>query len=426
MGRNLISVIILTLIGSATALQAQDLSGTWQGADRSQHVLKLRKASGGYRGDFYNLGNDTYGATRNGNTISAVSVDGRAIRFSLDNTAGTFEGSLAEDGQTITGTWQAFGPAHPLNLSRTTKNTTWIIDPSPHASRFVTVQQDVKLEVLDWGGSGPPLIFLAGLGNTAHVFDDLARKFIDRHHVYAITRRGFGVSSAPQLTDENYDADRLGDDVLAVISTLKIEKPVLAGHSVAGEELSSIGTRHPEKIAGLIYLDAVYQRSFYYPAYADLAVEVSSVKRDLGQIFEADGSSARTLALIARIQGALPNLEKALQTTAEDYKGMPDAVPPSKPNDLAGARIMSNERQYGAVKVPALAILAMPKQCPGGCDNPTQQRIMAGDAARAELFEKQTPGSHVVRLPHANHYVWRSNEADVLREMNAFMNGLSR
>ena len=107
-----------------------------------------------------------------------------------------------------------------------------------------------------------PLIFLAGLGNTAHVFDTLAPKFTDRHHVYAITRRGFKPSSAPPTTNENYDADRLGDDVLAVIDVLKLDRPVLAGHSIAGEELSSVGTRHPEKVAGLVYLDAIYQYSF--------------------------------------------------------------------------------------------------------------------------------------------------------------------
>jgi non-heme chloroperoxidase len=31
------------------------------------------------------------------------------------------------------------------------------------------------------------------------------------------------------------------------------------------------------------------------------------------------------------------------------------------------------------------------------------------------------PGARVVRLAHANHYVFISNEADVLREMRAFL-----
>jgi pimeloyl-ACP methyl ester carboxylesterase len=44
--------------------------------------------------------------------------------------------------------------------------------------------------------------------------------------------------------------------VLAVCDSLKLNRPVLIGHSIAGEELSSIGSRHPEKVAGLIYLDA--------------------------------------------------------------------------------------------------------------------------------------------------------------------------
>ena len=47
-------------------------------------------------------------------------------------------------------------------------------DPSPHTVRFVTVDDGVRLEVLDWGGSGRPVVLLAGGGNTAHVFDDFA------------------------------------------------------------------------------------------------------------------------------------------------------------------------------------------------------------------------------------------------------------
>ena len=49
-------------------------------------------------------------------------------------------------------------------------------DLSPHSTRFVTVEKGVRLEVLDWGGSGRPLVLLAGGGDTAHVFDDFAPK----------------------------------------------------------------------------------------------------------------------------------------------------------------------------------------------------------------------------------------------------------
>ena len=61
--------------------------------------------------------------------------------------------------------------------------------------RMTRIAPGVWLEALDWGGSGAPLVFLAGLGNTAHVFDDFAPQFTDSFHVIGITRRGFGASS---------------------------------------------------------------------------------------------------------------------------------------------------------------------------------------------------------------------------------------
>jgi pimeloyl-ACP methyl ester carboxylesterase len=106
-------------------------------------------------------------------------------------------------------------------------------------TQFVDVQPDVKLEVLDWGGTGRNLVLLAGLGNTAHVFDSLGPKLAAHYHVIGITRRGFGQSSAPQT---GYDPRRLGDDVVAVLDALHITDPVLVGHSIAGEELSAVST----------------------------------------------------------------------------------------------------------------------------------------------------------------------------------------
>ena len=160
-------------------------------------------------------------------------------------------------------------------------------DPSPHSVQFVTVDEKVQLEVLDWGGGNPgkapgkSVVLLAGLGNTAHVFDDFAPKLTAAYHVYGITRRGYGASSAPEA---GYSADRLGDDVLAVIDALKLDRPVLAGNSLAGEELSSVGSRHPEKVAGLIYLDAAYSYAYYDRTRGDLFFDLLDLERKLAQL----------------------------------------------------------------------------------------------------------------------------------------------
>src|ERR1700691_2564381 len=148
--------------------------------------------------------------------------------------------------------------------------------------QFVTVEPRVKLEVLDWvgpqdGSKARPLVFLSGLGDTAHVYDQFAPQFTSHHHVYGITRRGFGASSKPEPTDANYSADRLGDDVVAVIDALKLDRPVVAGHSIAGEELSWMGSRYPKKVAGLIYLDAGDYYGFYDQARGNSWIDMLEV-----------------------------------------------------------------------------------------------------------------------------------------------------
>jgi non-heme chloroperoxidase len=67
----------------------------------------------------------------------------------------------------------------------------------------------------------------------------------------------------PPVTGDDYSANRLGGDVVAVLDKLALQKPVLVGHSIAGEELSSIGSRFPARVAGLVYLDAGYP--YFFP-----------------------------------------------------------------------------------------------------------------------------------------------------------------
>jgi non-heme chloroperoxidase len=149
----------------------------------------------------------------------SVTLNGSTLRlvFHLWQVQGAYEATRQPDGASITGTWIEDGNRLPLDLQRATRETTWPIDPSPHKVRFVPVERNVKLEVLDWGGTGRPVVLLTGLGDNAHVYDHFAPKLTSRYRVYGITRRGFGASSAPVPTSVSYSADRLGDDVLAVL-----------------------------------------------------------------------------------------------------------------------------------------------------------------------------------------------------------------
>jgi pimeloyl-ACP methyl ester carboxylesterase len=125
-------------------------------------------------------------------------------------------------------------------------------------TRFVQVDSGVRLEVVDWGGHGAPLVFLAGAGNIAHVFDEFAPRFTNSFHVIGITRRGYG-ASAGALPPR--DLDTLVADITRVLDKLGVGAVTLVGHSIAGEEMTRFAELHKERCAGLVYLDAAYDRT---------------------------------------------------------------------------------------------------------------------------------------------------------------------
>src|SRR5579864_3697735 len=180
-------------------------------------------------------------------------------------------------------------------------------------AQFVDVRPNVKLKVLDWGGTGRNLVLLAGLGSTAHVFDSLGPRLAAHYHVVGITRRGFGQSSAPQT---GYEPRRLGDDVVAVLDALHITDPVLVGHSIAGEELSAVSTYHPGRAAALIYLDAGGTFALYNPKYGDYTPALAQLRDDLSSLQKNlfdDGLISKTLTDMALFQANLANLQAEVE-----------------------------------------------------------------------------------------------------------------
>jgi len=304
-------------------------------------------------------------------------------------------------------------------------------DPSPHTTRFVTVEKGVRLELLDWGGSGRPLVLLAGGGDTAHVFDDFAPKLTASFHVYGITRRGFGESG---FSPKGYGADRLGDDVLAVLDALKLEKPVLVGHSLGGEELSSVATRYPNRVAGLVYLEAAYPYAFDNGKGPTMR-EFQNLKKVAPQAPPPSGSalasfSALQQACLRALGFTYPEgeLRQQFTTTPEGRVG--------KERDFPGDAVMlEGMKKYSNILVPALVIFAIPhapaKWMSDSTDPKVREAAKAFDTAedaltakQAKIFEEGVPTAHVVRLPGADHYVYLSNETDVLREMKSFLSTL--
>ncbi|MDF4025735.1 alpha/beta fold hydrolase [Luteibacter sp. PPL201] len=345
--------------------------------------------------------------------------------------------------------------------------STFKAESSSYHQQFVAVADGVRLEVLDWGGTGRPLVLLAGLGNTAHVFDSIAPELARHFHVYGITRRGFGASSVPK---NGYGADQLADDVMAVVKALGIDRPIIAGHSIAGEELSAIGTHYQGKIAGLIYLDAAHEYAIYDPARGAYHPDLSHLSAQISRMHDDPTDKAQMTKLLNDVNVLQRSLGSELAGVAADDASTTGAPPSGPtPKELAsfpafrcfvsaqlggvipedeirqtiatGARgvvgdqkapafvynaILEGQERFHAPNVPILDIVPVPRtsDLPVGTDEAKRQ---AADAMHTRTQEQeiatllgQQTSAKIVRIPHGHHFVFLSNPAEVVDAITKF------
>jgi len=295
--------------------------------------------------------------------------------------------------------------------------------PAP-SSRVIPISTAVALEVVDWGGRGAPLVFLAGLGNTAHVFDTFAPRFTDRFHVVGITRRGFGASAGAPPPN---DLDTLVADVVAVLDSLRLGRVVLVGHSIAGEEMTRFAERYRARCAGLVYLDAAYDRS----GIDTLASKQPSTPGP--RISAADTATFATVrALYARVLG-VEEPESDIRATerfdaADRYQG--SVTPESLKARIASVKQVA---RYGRAHCRALAVYALPDSVVDvvpyykelDATGRTQadsllrfvEAVVADSRARIGLL----PQFEVFDVHNSNHYVFLQHTREVAAAMRTFL-----
>jgi non-heme chloroperoxidase len=307
-------------------------------------------------------------------------------------------------------------------------DSTWH-DPSPHKILRVAVAPGVRLEVLDWGGSGPPLVFLAGFGNSAHVFDNFAPEFVRHFHVLAITRRGFGASDK---ATSGYDTTTLARDIVRVLDSLGIPRASFAAHSFGGSELNYLAVHYSKRIVRLVYLDAaVDHRELYdspgwldafpteppYPSYGDYGSNSIPAWQLWAERLSGPGYPEAEIRSMFRLDDtgtvtgriAADSIDRVLQ------RGTLPA-------------------QLTSIRVPVLAIYAIPGSAPvmfpfwNALDPTARARaqkhfeiISAAWEAQVERFRRQVERVRVREIPGGRHYVFLTHPGEVRHEMLEFL-----
>lgn len=294
-----------------------------------------------------------------------------------------------------------------------------------------------KIHYIDYGGEGQTLVFLSGLGNSAHIFDDFAQRFINNFHVIAVTRRGFGESGRPE---EGYDTERLTEDVRELFDSLHLTKVILLGHSIAGDELTEFAVRYPERTSGIIYLDGAYDRSnttirLLTLAFTDHAPPTPPAAED-----DECSSKEKYREYLKDIYGVYFPMSEVTATRIFDEHGtyLHDAS-----NGAANMKIVSGEKEpeYSKVISPALAIYSVNRNLEtdyawtkkmffgrGVVETKAMRALFAQqnwESTQREKFADELNGAKIIEIAGASHYIFISHPDFVENEIKKFLMNLN-
>ena len=281
------------------------------------------------------------------------------------------------------------------------------MDTSSSKSDFVKVN-GIRLHYLDWGGEGPALVFLTGMGCSVYIFKSFAPRFADKFHVLALDRRGHGDSDYPE---SGYDPDTLTEDLRQFLDALKIDQVILVGHSMARIELSRFAALYPERLLKIIFLDAAYDSS-------SLEFQTVMSKNPLPEIVPAwpkdnPDNFEDFVATLKRLNPALAMIwgEVMEEQTRHTVKTTLDGKVADKMSEAISRAIKdtlaSHEPEYSKIRAPVLSIFVMRDGYDFLSDYMTEeQQVQLLDYSRTvlepyrkkyiEQFQRSVPHARVV------------------------------
>lgn len=135
------------------------------------------------------------------------------------------------------------------------------------------------------GGSGPPLVLLHGRGLAATTWAPWLLPLARSHRVIALDLPGFGATPAGQLRPGGAEEglNYFVEPVAALLAALRLEQPVVIGHSLGGFVAVELALRHAVTPSALVLIGAMgVGPKMSYPARAFFLAGPERVARAVG------------------------------------------------------------------------------------------------------------------------------------------------
>lgn len=297
------------------------------------------------------------------------------------------------------------------------------VGASPRAG-FVEVQ-GVRLQYLDWGGQGEPLVLVPARCETPFVFGDLAPLLLNQFRVLGMTARGCGGSG---LASDGYSLDLQIRELIGFLDAMNIKRATFAGHSASGGKVVRLARQFPSRVTRIVTFDIIYtdvpeqfESKFHaaIPAQDKSPVQLSlETHRREFQAWEL-GTWSSALERDFQEQTEKPP-DAALR-----YRRLPEGWQEAFVEDVKQGRYYETAITHPAIFFVArdLDIGRLKQFSP---DVQRELRPMAETIRKArteQIARYQRNGSHVrvVWLEDASHYLFVDRAQEVAKQMSDFL-----
>lgn len=251
----------------------------------------------------------------------------------------------------------------------------------------------IRLHYWRTGGEKPPLVLAHGSSDDGLCWTNLAKDLTDRYDIIMFDARGHGLSDPPTSADAG---DVQVEDLAGLIKALKLNKPVLMGHSMGSASVARFAATYPDVPRAVILEDPALVR----PA-APAASQTTPDERRAA-ILARNNTSEEAL-----VAGCMKGSPKWGQSECEIWAPSKRRHHPNTALINTGARPPMSDL-FPKITAPTLILKA-----------DADEALKKQNEQVASLLKQ----GKIVHITGAGHNVRRENKEQTLQVLNAFLAG---